>query len=93
MSYYCDKTIKLKSKKSHFKSNIHKEFDRCKHIKLTIENSNINDIDEIFYAYNIEQNKIYYYLLECEFKLIFKDYHYCPYVTSELYSNRTMCYW
>ena len=93
MSYYCDKTIELKSKSSHFKSNIHKEFERCKNIKLTIENPNINDIDEIFYAYNIEHNKKYYYLMECEFILIFNDYQFCPYVTSELYSNRTMCYW
>ena len=63
MSYYCDfcdKTIKLKSKNKHFKSNIHKEFDKCKHIKLTIGNPNINDIDEIIYAYltNIIKNMI-----------------------------------
>ena len=32
MIYYCDvcdKTIKLKSKNEHFKSNIHKELDKC----------------------------------------------------------------
>ena len=43
MTYYCevcDKFIKPKSKYKHFKSNIHKEFDKCKHIKLTIENHN-----------------------------------------------------
>ena len=58
MSYYCyvcDKPIKNKSKIQHFKSNTHKEFD--KHIKLTTENPNINDIDEMFYAYIIENNK------------------------------------
>ena len=41
MSYFCDvcdKTIKFKSKNKHFKSNIHKEIDKCKHIDLTIEN-------------------------------------------------------
>ena len=62
MSYHCnacERTIKLKSKNKHFKTNIHKEFDRCKFIKLTIENPNINDIDEIFYAYIIEYNKKY----------------------------------
>ena len=51
MSYYCDvcdKAIKLKSKCSHFKSNIHKSFDRCKLLILTIENPNINDIDVFF---------------------------------------------
>ena len=38
MSYYCDvcdRTIKLKSENKHFKSNAHKEFDKCKHINLT----------------------------------------------------------
>ena len=44
MSYYCDafdKTFNLESKSRHFKSNVHKEFDRCKHIKLTTKNPNI----------------------------------------------------
>ena len=45
-----------------------------KHIKLTIENLNINDIDEIYYAYFIEHNKEYdYYLVKCELKIIFND--------------------
>ena len=52
----CDKTIKLKSKTAHFKSSIQKEFDRCKHRKLTIENPNMNDIDKIFHAYIIEHD-------------------------------------
>ena len=61
MTYFCngcDKTIKLNSKNKHFKSNIHKEFDRCKHIKLklTFENPNINDIDEMFFVYIIEHD-------------------------------------
>ena len=58
MRYFCsvcDKTIKIESKNRQFKSNFRKEFDKCKHIKLTNENPNINDIDEIFYAYNFEQ--------------------------------------
>ena len=46
----CDETIKLKSKNKHFKSNIHKEFDKCKHVRLTIENPNINDMDRLFYS-------------------------------------------
>ena len=60
MSYYCDvcdKTITHKPLNKHFESKIHEEFDRCKHIKLTIENPNMNDTDEIFYAYIIEHNK------------------------------------
>ena len=59
MDYYCeicDNFIKPKSKKNHFKSKIHKEFNKCKHIELTIENPNMNNRDEIFYAYIIEHN-------------------------------------
>ena len=60
MIYYCDvcdKTIKLKSKNKLFKTNIHKEFEKCKHLELCIENPNINAIDRKFCSRVIEQNK------------------------------------
>ena len=59
MVYYCfvcDKFIKPKSKYKHFKSNTHKEFDRCKHEVLNIKNPHVDDIDEIFYAYIVKHN-------------------------------------
>ena len=59
MRYYCDvcdETVKLKSKSSHLNSLSHKEFDKCKHIKQTIEKPNINDVDKIFYSIIIEHN-------------------------------------
>ena len=97
MDYYCEVCyicVYLYGKYKHFKSNYHKEFDKCKHIKLTIQNPNTNVMDEKFYAYNIEHNEKYaYYLIKCEFKLVFNDIQYCPYVKSELYSNKTMCFW
>ena len=34
-----------------------------------------------------------YHLMKYEFKLVFNDNQYCAYVTSELYSNKTMCSW
>ena len=52
MDYYCDVCvifIKPKSKYKHCKSNSHKEFDKCEHIKLTIENIDINDVDIAFF--------------------------------------------
>ena len=58
MDYYytaCDIFIKSKSKYKHFKSNNHKEFDKCKHIKLTIEKPDINRIDDGYYSYIIEK--------------------------------------
>ena len=87
----CDKCIKPKSKYKHFKSIFHKEFDRCKHIELIIENLNINDIDEIFYAYIMVHNKKYdYYLIKCQFELVFNDNQYSTYVKSNLFDNETM---
>ena len=62
MDFYCevcDKYLKSNTKYKNFKSNTHKEFDRCKHIKSTFENPNIHDVDGIFYAYNMEDNKKY----------------------------------
>ena len=54
----------------------------------------ILDVNELFYAYIIEQNKIYeHFLIKCEFKLVVNDNQYCPSVMSELYSNKTMCFW
>ena len=51
MEYYsdlCDKFIKPKSKYKHFKSNTYEEFDECKHIELTIENLDINNVTTCF---------------------------------------------
>ena len=97
MDYYCeacDIFIKPESNKKHFISNTHKEFDKCKHIKLTMKNPNTNDVDEIFHAYIIEHNRKHdYYLVKCEFKLVFNDNQYCPYVSFILHSSKTMCFW
>ena len=77
MSYYCDicdKAIKFKSKKNHFKSLSHKEFIRCTHIKLTVKNPDLDKIDSIIYTYVIEHNKKYdNYLINYDFKLIFNN--------------------
>ena len=97
MDCYCEICvifINSKSKYKHFKSKFHNEFDKCKHIKITMENPDKNDIDEKFYAYIIEHNKKFdHYLVKCEFKLVFKDYEHCPCITSKLFDNKTMCFW
>ena len=52
MDYYCDvcnKSIKPKSKYKHFKSKLHQEFDKCKHIILSHKDIDKNDVDEAFY--------------------------------------------
>ena len=75
MDYYCkicNMFIKPKSKSRHFKSNNHKELDKYKHIKLTINNPNIDNIDKIFYTPNNEyDNKYKNYLVRCKFKVCF----------------------
>ena len=51
MDYYCklcDKSVKIKNKAQHFQWKIHKEFGKCKYLKLTIEKPLIKDIDRIF---------------------------------------------
>ena len=74
MDYHCkvcDKPVKIKNKHKRFKSKTHKEFDKCKHIKLTIENPLIKDIDRIFFAYIIEQNKkLDYHLVKSGFQSV-----------------------
>ena len=58
------KFIKPKSKDKHFNSNTHEEFDRCKHMEIFIENPDMNNIDEVFYAYIIlHKNKMIFTFL------------------------------
>ena len=97
MGYYCEKClgkIKAKNKYKHFISESHIELDKCKHIVFSLKDIDINDIDEAFCLYTIEHNKKFdYYLVKCEFELIFNNYHYCPLVTSNLSDNKTMISW
>ena len=49
--------IFIKPKYKHFKSNIHKEFDKKNHKNITNENLDTNNIDKSFYAYIIQHNR------------------------------------
>ena len=96
MDYYCDvcdKLIKPKSKYKHFKLNTHKEFDKCKHMKLTIENLDIDDIDEVFHAYIIHHKKIRSFPYQMHFELVFNDNQYSTWSKSNLFNNKTMISW
>ena len=60
MGYYsevCDKYIKPKSKYKVFKSNFHKELDKCKHILLSLKDIDIDNVDGAFCLYIIEHSK------------------------------------
>ena len=97
MDYYCKVCnifIKPKSKFRHFKSNNHKNLDKHKHIKLTINNPNIDNIDKLFYTHiNEYDNKYEYYLVRCELKLVFSNMEGYPIVSSDLRDNKTMISW
>ena len=60
MRYYCNiclLDIKKKSKHSHLRSKNHKEFEKYKHIILSLKNVDIKDVDEILYLYMRDHNK------------------------------------
>ena len=47
-----------------------------------------------FLLYIIEHNKKFdYYLIKCEFKIVFNDYENYPHVMSKLSGNKTMISW
>ena len=97
MDYYCEicnMVIKPKSKSKHFKSRNHIDLDKQKHIKITIDNPNINNIDERFYSHINEYiNKYEFYLVRCEFKLCFINKESYGIVTSNLTDNKTTVSW
>ena len=48
MRHYCDislRDIKKKSKYSHLKSKSHKEFEKYKHIILSLKNVEVKDVE------------------------------------------------
>ena len=50
MRYYCDICLrdnKKNCKHSHLKSKSHKEFEKFKHINLSIKNVDLKDVDEV----------------------------------------------
>ena len=97
MYYYCEicnMLIKPKSKSKLSKSINHKKLDKHKHIKLTFDNPNINNIDEIFYNHNKKYNTMYeYYLIRCEFKLFFNEKEDYGLISGKLTDNQTFISW
>ena len=83
--------VKPKSKSKHFKSKNHINSDKHKHIKVTVDNPNIKNIDEIFYNHINECNSRYeYYLVRCEFKLCFNNKESYGIARSNLTDKKTM---
>ena len=97
MRYYCDiclRDIKKKSKYSHLKSKSHKEFEKYKHIILTLKNVDIKDFDEVLYSYMKDHNKKFnQYLLKGQFKLIFINNQDCKYLLTGMIDSKTSKSW
>ena len=97
MRYFCDiclRDIKKESKKSHLKSKFHKNFEKYKHILLSLKNVDIKDVDETFYLYKIDHNKKFnHYLVNGHLKLLFNNNQDCKYITTGMINNTTKILW
>ena len=90
----CDMFTKTKNKSKHFKSNRHKTLDKHKHIKLSIDNLDLNNIEKKFYTYIDEyNNKFEFYLVRCEIKLVFINMESYPLASNKLTNKKTMVSW
>ena len=96
MRYYCNiclLDIKKKSKHSHLKSKNHKEFEKYKHIILSLKNVDIKDVDKVLYLYKKDHNKkFHHYLLKGQFKLVFNNQD-CKYLMTDMINNTTNVSW
>ena len=88
------KRYKKKSKYSHLKSRSHKEFEKYKHIILSLKNIDIKDVDEILYLYMMAHNKKFnQYLSKGQLKLVFNINQDCKDLMTGMIDNRTNISW
>ena len=63
-------------------------------MELTIKNPDIYNVDEVFYAYNIQHNKYYdHFFIKCHFKLVFNDNQYSTWIKPDLFNKKRMISW
>ena len=97
MRFYCDiclRDIKKKSKNSHPKSKSHKEFEKYKHIILSLKNVDKKDVEEILYLnMNAHKNKFDHYLIKGQFKLVFINNQDFEYLITGMINNTTNISW
>ena len=76
------------------KSKSHKEFEKYKHIILSLKNVDIKDVDGILYLYMKDHYKKFnHYLLKGQSKLVFNDNQYCKYLITGMIDNTTNKSW
>ena len=90
----CDKLIEINSKFSLLKALSYEEFDRFKHIKLTFENRDINELIDRIDSFISEHIKKYeYYLSKYVFKLVLNNCENSPHLKSSLFNSKIMFSW
>ena len=83
-----------RKKNSHLKSKSHKEFEKYKHIILSLKDVNIKDVDEILYLYIKDHDKNFnHFLIKGEYKLVFNNNQDCKYIMTGMVDNRTFISW
>ena len=61
---------------------------------LTTEKPELNNVDEVIYAYISQHNKeCDYYLTKCRFNFVFNHKQFSIYVKSNLFDNKTLISW
>ena len=97
MRHYCDiclRDIKTESKFSHLKSKSYKEFEKYKHIILSLKNVDVKDVDEIINIYmKGHSKKLNHYLTKGELELIFNNNQDCKYIKTGMIDSRTFISW
>ena len=91
MNYYCDicdKSIKLKIKKNHFKSLTYIQYEKIFRINHTIRKPYFFHIKKKFNVCITNHNKNFHlYLIKCAFKFV--SYNFTPYSKTGFYRNTT----
>ena len=86
----CLRDIKKKSKYSHLKCRSQKEFEKYKHIILSLKNIELKDVDEILYLYMKDHNKLFnQHLLRRQFNIVFNNNQDCNYLMTDMINNAT----
>ena len=86
--------LNRKINNSHLKSKSHKQFEKYTHIKLSLKNVDLKDLDETLNFYKNDHNqKFNHYLLNGQFILVFNDNQHCKFIMTGMIDSRTFISW
>ena len=95
--YYCeicDEHVYIKSKSKHLNSKSHIEISKCDHIILSLEDVDIDEIDETYSLYMIDLNeKFDFFKVKGEFKIVSDGEQRTEFINARSFDNRTRIWW